>query len=75
MGRFDQGDRHSDDLVAAIDRSTHSINHTLREGFMLVALQIAATSQGVDNSPAIEASAKRIRDMIAALHKSLPPSR
>jgi hypothetical protein len=74
MGRFDPNDRRSDDMVAAIERAAHSINHTLREGFVLLALQIADTSHGVDNSPAIEAATRRIRNMIAALNQSLPPT-
>ena len=66
-------ERHSDLLVEAIERAAHGINHTLREGFMLLALQIAASSQATtDNSPAIEATTKRIRALIATLHQSLP---
>ena len=72
MGRFDPNDRRSDDLVAAIDHAVHSLNHTLREGFKLVALQMAAAS-GVDNSAAIEASASQIKAFTDQLRKSLPP--
>ena len=45
MGRFDANDRRTDDLVEAIDRAAHSLNHTLREGFKLVALQIATIAR------------------------------
>jgi hypothetical protein len=73
MGRFDPSDRRSDDLIVAIDAATHSINHTLREGFKLVALHISA-AQGVDNSAAIEAQAQKIKDATDKLTKSLPPT-
>ena len=73
MGRFDPSDRHSDDLIAAIDHAARTINHTLREGFKLIALQIAS-SQGTDNSAAIEAEAQRIKDATDKLTKSLPPT-
>ena len=69
--RFDPGDRHSDDLVDAVNRAAHSLNHTLREGFKLVALQMAA-AQGVDNSKAIEAAAQQIKTFTDQLTKSLP---
>ena len=71
MGRFDANDRRTDDLVEAIDRAAHALNHTLREGFKLVALQIAR-SQGADNSAAIETEAKKIQAFTDQLHKSLP---
>ena len=69
--RFDPGDRHSDDMIDAVNRAAHSLNHTLREGFKLVALQMAA-AQGVDNSKAIEAQAKKLHDLTDQLTKSLP---
>ena len=71
MGRFDPSDRHSDDLIAAIDHAARILNHTLREGFKLVALQMAA-AQGVDNSKAIEAAAQQIKTFTDQLTKSLP---
>ena len=73
MGRFDAGDRHSDDLIAAIDHAAHSLNHTLREGFLLLALQIkAASNPATDNSAAIEAQAQKLKDLTAQLRKSNP---
>ncbi len=73
MGRFDQFDRHSDDLIAAIERASHQLDHTLREGFKLVAAAIkTAGSQGVDNSAAIEAGASKLKDLTAQLIKSHP---
>ena len=73
MGRFDPSDRHSDDLIAAIDHAARTINHTLREGFKLIALHISA-AQGVDNSAAIEAEAQKIKAATDQLTKSLPPT-
>jgi hypothetical protein len=73
MGRFDPNDRHSDDLIAAIQHATHTINHTLREGFSLIALHIAS-SQGVDNSKAIEDTAQKLKGFTDNLTKSLPPT-
>ena len=59
------------DLIAAIDHAARILNHTLREGFKLVALQMAA-AQGVDNSKAIEAAAQQIKTFTDQLTKSLP---
>jgi hypothetical protein len=73
MGRFDPNDRHSDDLIAAIQHATHTINHTLREGFKLVSLHIAS-AKGVDNSQAIEDTANKLKGLTAQLNKSLPPT-
>ena len=74
MGRFDANDRRTDDLVEAIERASHSINHTLREGFLLLALQIATATQSAtpDNSKAIEAAAQQIKTFTDQLTKSLP---
>jgi hypothetical protein len=68
--RFDPADRHSDDLVAAVDRAAHLINHTMAEGFGLIARQLAA-SHGTDNTPAIEASVAKIKNLTDTLYKSL----
>ena len=70
-GRFDPSERHSDELIAAIDRAAGHLAHTLREGFKLIALHIAA-AQGTDNSKAIEAQAKKLHDLTDQLTKSLP---
>jgi hypothetical protein len=74
MGRFDAGDRHSDDLIAAIGAATHAITHTLREGFKLVALQIAASapSQSADHTKAIEAQVQKLNALTAQLNQSVP---
>jgi hypothetical protein len=72
--RFDPGDRRSDDMVEAVDRAAHSISHTLAEGFKLIALQIAHSASGVDNSPAIEASVKKLKAFTDSLRNSLPPA-
>jgi hypothetical protein len=65
-------ERHSDDLIAAIERAAHGINHTLREGFKLIALHIAA-GQGVDNSAAIEAQAAKLNALTSQLNQSRNP--
>ena len=72
--RFDPGDRRSDDLQISIDRAAHAISHTLAEGFKLVALQIAHSANGADNSAAIEASVKKLKSFTDSLRNSLPPS-
>jgi IPT/TIG domain len=98
-------ERHSDDLIAAIDRAAHKLAHSFTEGFKLmaaavnaetqaiadlqsaitdvgtaiateiVALQAAMNAQGVNNSPAIEASVQKIKDLTSTLNNSLaaPP--
>lgn len=71
--RFDAGDRHNDDLVDAIDRAAHLINHTLAEGFALIARQMAI-SQGVDNSAEIEVTVKKIKGLTTSLNQSIPPN-
>ena len=68
--RFDPSDRHNDDLVAAVDHAAHLISRTLAAGFHLLA---AAASPQPDNSPAIEAAAKKLNDLTATLTNSLPP--
>lgn len=73
MSWKEPSERHSDDLIAAIERAARITSHALVEGFKLVALQIAA-AQGTDNSKTIEASAQNIRNLIDKLHKSLPPN-
>jgi hypothetical protein len=72
MGRFDPSDRHSEDLIAAVERGTERIAHTLREGFKLLALQIAAV-QGAspDNSKAIQAEVTRLEGFTKQLDKSI----
>lgn len=73
MGRFDANDRRSDDLVIAIEHAAHSLNHTLREGFLLLALQIrAGQTPSTDNSAAIEKQAQKLKDLTAQLRKSNP---
>lgn len=72
--RFDAGDRHSDDLIAAVDHAARLINHTLAEGFALIARQMAA-SQGVDNSAEIEVTVKKIKSLTNSLAQSLPPAK
>ncbi len=68
-----ENERHSDDMIDAIERAAHSINHTLLEGFKLLALQIAR-SQGAapDNSQAIHDMAQNLRRSADSLRKSLP---
>ena len=65
-------ERHNDDLIDAIDRAAARISHTLAEGFKLVVLHLGA-GQGVDNSAAIEAATKKLRDLTAQLNKSTSP--
>jgi hypothetical protein len=71
--RFDAGDRHSDDLVAAIHDAAHSITRTLAKGFELVAHSLAAGQIPPDNTPAIEASVKQIKLLTDQLLASLHP--
>lgn len=71
MSWKEPSERHSDDLIAAIDRIGHDINRTLAVGFKLVAAAIQAAKQGVDNSAVIEADAKKLRDLADDLTKSL----
>jgi hypothetical protein len=73
MGRFDPADRHSEDLISAVDRAAEHIAHTLREGFKLLALQIASAQGGSsapDNSKAIEAEVTRLKGLTDQLKKS-----
>jgi hypothetical protein len=71
--RFDAGDRHSDDLIAAVDRAARTVSHALAEGFGLIAKQITASTPGTpDNSAQIEATVQNIKVLIDNLHKSLP---
>lgn len=70
--RFDSGDRHSDDLIAAVDRAARTVSHALTEGFGLLAKQITASTPGTDNSAQIEATVANIKTLIDNLHKSLP---
>ena len=70
--RFDAGDRHSDDLIAAVDHAARSISHALAEGFGLIARQITASTPGPDNSAQIEATVENIKILIDNLHKSIP---
>lgn len=72
MGRFDPSDRHSEDLIAAVERAAEHLAHTLREGFKLLALQIAA-AQGAspDNSKAIETEVTRLKGLTKQLNKSV----
>lgn len=72
--RFDAGDRHSDDMVAAVDRAAHLINHTLAEGFGLIARTLAASQGSVDNSAEIEVTVKKIKGLTTSLKQSLPPT-
>jgi len=67
-------ERHSDELIAAIERATHSINHTLREGFKLLAETASIPPGSADNSALIEANAERLKKFTAQLTNSLPPS-
>jgi hypothetical protein len=69
-------ERHNDELIAAIERATHSINHTLREGFKLLAetASLPPGSAQVDNSALIEANAERLKKFTEQLTNSLPPS-
>ena len=73
--RFDANDRHSDDLIAAIDRAARTVSHALAEGFGLIAKQITAATPGADNSAQIETTVQNIKLLIDNLHKSLPPSK
>ena len=68
----DPSERHSDDLIAAIDRAARTVSHAVTEGFGLLAKQIAAASPGADNSAEIETTVKNIKALIDNLHKSLP---
>jgi hypothetical protein len=72
--RFDAGDRHSDDQIAAIHEAARSITRTLAKGFELVAHQISAAQVSPDNAAAIEANVKKIRDLTDQLQNSLHPA-
>jgi hypothetical protein len=71
--RFDPSDRHSDDLIGAIDRAASSINHTLREGFKLLVAEIKASSSAPDNSTVIEAQVKKLENLTTQLNQSRNP--
>jgi hypothetical protein len=75
MGRrFDPAERHSEDLIAAIEDASQHVAHVIREGFLLLALQIAS-AQGAqpDNSKAIEAQVDRLKGLTSQLKKSTTP--
>ena len=66
-------ERHSEDLIASIDRAAHSLNHTLKEGFKLVAAAIDAKQGNSGNNAAvIEAAAQQLKILTAQLNKSHP---
>jgi hypothetical protein len=67
--RFDPSDRHNDDLIEAVNRASHMLNETLKEGFKLLAAELKA-SNGTDNSAAIETEATRLRNLTSKLNQS-----
>lgn len=71
MAWKEPSERHNDELIDAIERATHAINHTLREGFKLLA-ETANSPIAPDNSKAIEANVARLRMFTDKLTKSLP---
>jgi hypothetical protein len=97
-GRFDPAERHSEDLIAAVDRAAERIATAITQGFEfmasteaqaladlqsavtdlgaaiaveITALQNAMNAQGVNNTPAIEASVANIRNLIGGLNASI----
>jgi hypothetical protein len=73
MSWKEPSERHSDDLIAAIDRAARTVSHALTDGFALVAKQIITAVPGTpDNSAEIETTVKNIKTLIDNLHQSLP---